>query len=272
MRDAGPSTPSNYRARKRFGQHFLHDPKIIQRIVDAIAPKPGERLVEIGPGRGAITKPLLQRAGEMDAVELDRDLIPVLEAACEQDGVLRVHSGDILGIDLHSLRGTGERLRIVGNLPYNISTPLIFRLLEAKSCIEDMHFMLQKEVAERMTASPGTKIYGRLTVMLAAHCSVHRLFRVGPGAFKPPPRVDSVFVRIEPLQDPPFSIDDPEVFAKLVSHAFSQRRKTLRNAIRVFLDESDIRDLGLDPALRPEALAPADFAHLANLVSAKETK
>ena len=257
-----------HRARKRFGQHFLHDPSVVQRIVDAVAPKPGQRLVEIGPGRGAITLPLLQRAGEMEAIELDRDLIPMLEAACEQVGTLRIHSGDILDMDLGSLWQGGEKLRIVGNLPYNISTPLIFKLLDARSYIEDMHFMLQKEVAERITAKPGNKIYGRLTVMLAAHCSVRRLFRVGAGAFKPPPRVESVFVRIEPLTNPAFSIDDAGMFAKLVSHAFSQRRKTLRNAIRLFLDESDIRDVGLDPSLRPEALSPADFACLANRASA----
>jgi 16S rRNA (adenine1518-N6/adenine1519-N6)-dimethyltransferase len=259
-----------HRARKRFGQHFLHDPGVIQRIVDAIAPKPGQRLVEIGPGRGAITLPLLRRAGEMEAIELDRDLIPMLEADCEQVGVLRIHSGDFLDMDLGSFWQGGAKLRIVGNLPYNISTPLIFKLLDAKSYIEDMHFMLQKEVAERMTAEPGTKTYGRLTVMLAAHCSVRRLFRVGAGAFKPPPRVESVFVRIEPLTETVFSIEDAAMFAKLVSHAFSQRRKTLRNAIRLFLDERDIREVGLDPSLRPEALSPTDFARLANRVSAKK--
>lgn len=272
MRETSPKRPWDSRARKRFGQHFLHDPKVIQQIVDAVAPTPGQQLVEIGAGRGAITVPLLRRAGEMDAVELDRNLIPILEAACQQAGVLRVHSADILSIDLSSLCRDRNKLRLVGNLPYNISTPLIFRLLEAKSYIKDMHFMLQKEVAERMSASPGSKIYGRLTVMLAGHCRVRRLFSIGPGAFKPPPKVDSMFVRIEPLTSPPFPIDDPTLFAKLVTHAFSQRRKTLRNAIKIFLDQSEICDLGIDPGLRPEALAPVDFAQLSNRAGAKKTE
>jgi len=188
----------SHRPRKRFGQHFLHDPGIIQRIVDTIDASEGERVVEIGPGLGAITQRLLRRTGSLDAVELDRDLIPRLTATCAGLGELRIHQADALEFDFCTLAAAPEKLRIVGNLPYNVSTPLLFRLVEQRHCIQDMHFMLQKEVVERIAASPGSKRYGRLTIMLAIYFEAEPLFHIGPGAFNPPPRVDSAFLRLAP--------------------------------------------------------------------------
>jgi 16S rRNA (adenine1518-N6/adenine1519-N6)-dimethyltransferase len=252
----------SHRAKKRFGQHFLHDPGVIARILAAIDPRPGERLVEIGPGRGALTIPLLDRVGRLEAVELDRDVIPVLELAAAGHGELVIHQADALAFDFSALAGDAS-IRLVGNLPYNISTPLLFHLLAASTAVADMHFMLQKEVVDRMAAVPGTKAYGRLSVMLAAACRVEHLFDIGPGAFSPPPRVRSSFVRLTPWAEPPFPLGDPAGFAAIVREAFSKRRKTLRNALRGTLETDDILAAGCDPGARPETLAPADFARLA---------
>ncbi len=256
-----------HKARKRFGQNFLHDPYIIGRIVDSIAPEPDQHLVEIGPGQGAITKELLRAAGSMDAVELDRDLIGPLAQMCAGIGDLRIHSADVLKFDLCSLAPSGEQLRVVGNLPYNISTPILFHLLERSHCIRDMHFMLQKEVVLRMGSAPGNKQYGRLSVMLQAQCEVTHLFDIGPGAFNPPPKVDSAFVRLVPHPAPPFHIEDQKLFSQVVAQAFSQRRKTLRNSLRELLDASVMERLGIDPGLRAEQLEVADFVRLANAVA-----
>jgi len=254
-----------HRARKRFGQNFLHDQGIIQRIVDSIAPRPEEHLVEIGPGQGAITRELLSAAGSMDAVELDRDLVGPLAEMCTPLGDLRIHNADILKFDLCGLVPDGEQLRVVGNLPYNISTPILFHLLDRSHCIQDMHFMLQKEVVRRMSASPGNKQYGRLSVMLQARCQVNHLFDIGPGAFKPAPKVDSAFVRLEPLVTPRVQIEDQNYFAKMVAQAFSQRRKTLRNSLRKMVDSETIQKVGIDPGLRAEQLDVETFSHLANV-------
>lgn len=256
-----------HKARKRFGQNFLHDPYIIGRIVDSIAPRPNERMVEIGPGQGAITKELLRATGSMDAVELDRDLLAPLAAMCADIGDLRIHSADILRFDLCGLAPIGTKLRVVGNLPYNISTPILFHLLERSHCIQDMHFMLQKEVVTRMGASPGNKQYGRLSVMLQAQCRVTPLFEIGPGSFSPPPKVDSAFVRLDPYITPPVQIDDKRCFHQVVAQAFSQRRKTLRNSLRDLLEGALMERLGIDPGLRAEQLAVEDFAKLANAVA-----
>jgi 16S rRNA (adenine1518-N6/adenine1519-N6)-dimethyltransferase len=253
------------RARKRFGQHFLHDPGVLRRIVAAIDPRPEERIVEIGPGRGALTLPLLERCRRLEVIEIDRDLIPVLEASAAGKGELVVHAGDVLEIDIDKLRGAGSRLRVCGNLPYNISTPLLFHLLASRASIVDMHFMLQKEVVDRMVAPPGGKDYGRLTVMLAAACVATSLFRVGRGAFQPPPAVDSAVVRLVPHAADPFPLPEPARFARVVASAFSMRRKTLRNSLRGLVDEAGFDAAGVDAGRRPETLSPAEFARLAAL-------
>lgn len=251
------------RAKKRFGQHFLHDPGTIERIVRAVAPQPGDRLVEIGPGRGAITAPLLERTGAIDVVELDRDVLPTLEARCRGLGELRVHVEDALEFDLRALRGAGARLRLVGNLPYNISTPLLFRFVAQLDAIADMHFMLQREVVARMAARPGGKEYGRLTVMLAPWVRVEPLFDIGTGAFSPPPRVVSTFFALHPHAVPPFPLANPGAYARVVAAAFAQRRKTLRNSLAGLLDVERIAAAGVDPQARPETLPAERFAALA---------
>jgi len=251
------------RARKRFGQHFLHDPGVIARIVAAIDPKPGERVVEIGPGLGALTRPLLERCGRLEVIEIDRDVIPELRRHCAGAGELVVHAVDVLEMDIAALHGGGPLLRVCGNLPYNISTPLLFHLLASRDLIADMHFMLQKEVVDRMVAGPGGKIYGRLTVMLAAACRAQSLFRVGSGAFRPAPSVDSAVVRLVPHRSAPFPLPDRARFAAVVAAAFSMRRKTLRNSLRGLVTAEGFEATGIDAGRRPETLAPAEFALLA---------
>jgi 16S rRNA (adenine1518-N6/adenine1519-N6)-dimethyltransferase len=248
--------------RKRFGQHFLHDTAIINRIVDAIAPQVGDHLVEIGPGLGAITLPLLKRIPEIDVIEIDRDAIRELRLKTVNEQI-HIHEADVLKFDIATLRKDERLLRVVGNLPYNISTPLLFRLIEQRNHIRDMHFMLQKEVVDRMAAQPDSDAYGRLTVMLAPWVKVESLFDIGPGAFRPPPRVMSSIVRLTPHDTAPFTIVDQSVFARVVAAAFAQRRKTLRNALKSILPEAAIVRAGVDPNVRGETLAPATFAALA---------
>ena len=254
----------SHRARKRFGQNFLHDPGVIGRIVQAIAPSKQDHLVEIGPGQGAITDLLLPRVGRLDAVELDRDLVRLLEERYANQQHFRLHSADALKFDFCPLAEGNEKLRVVGNLPYNISTPLLFHLLENSHCIRDMHFMLQKEVVERMVAGPGGKTYGRLSVMLQIRCQVRMLFPIGPGAFQPPPKVDSAFVRLTPYPEPLHGVKDMETFGRLVTQAFSQRRKTLRNTLKGMVSPDIMLRCGVDPSSRAETLSPEDFACLAN--------
>ncbi len=263
MASAAPA----HRARKRFGQHFLHDPGVIARIVRAIAPQPGEALVEIGPGLGALTAPLLEVAGALTVIELDRDVIPRLREACSGNPALTVIQADALRVDYTDLarqRTEGRRLRLAGNLPYNISTPLLFHLLEHAAAIQDMHFMLQKEVVRRICAAPDTEDYGRLTVTLAARADAAELFTVGPGAFTPPPRVDSAVVRITP-RPAPFAIRDPARYDRLVTLAFGQRRKTLANALHGSVTAGAFAAAGVDPKARGETLSPEQFARLANV-------
>lgn len=256
----------SHKARKRFGQNFLHNPGIIRRIVSSINPRSDDRLVEIGPGQGAITKELLKAAGRLDAVELDRDLIEPLVQACANLGKLKIHCTDALRFDFHELAADGQPLRIVGNLPYNISTPILFHLLDQADCIEDMHFMLQKEVVDRMAARPGGKTYGKLSVMLQAKCEITHLFDIGPGAFRPAPKVDSAFVQLRPYPEPPVQIQDHALFKQLVTLAFAQRRKTLRNSLREIIDADSMQSLGIDPGLRAERLELEEFAALADAV------
>ena len=259
-----------HQARKRFGQHFLHDPGVIGRIVAAIAPQPQDRMVEIGPGLGALTLPLLERLHELHAVEIDRDAIRHLRETTLNDARLHIHSADVLKFSFAHIYESqpGTRLRLVGNLPYNISTPLLFHLIEQRELVLDMHFMLQKEVVDRMAAAPGSEHYGRLTVMLAPWVRVEPLFDIGPGAFRPPPRVVSTVVRLTPHEQP-LPLGNPRHFATVVGAAFSQRRKTLRNSLKAFLDTDEIVAAGIDPGLRAEVLSPAEFVALASRLSAK---
>lgn len=252
-----------HRARKRFGQNFLHDMGVIDRILRAIRPRAGERLVEIGPGQGALTEGLLDSGAHLDVVELDLDLIPILNSRFADRANFRLNQGDALKFDFSTLAEGPHSLRVVGNLPYNISTPLIFHLLEAADAIADMHFTLQKEVVDRLAAGAGDDAYGRLSVMVQYHCRVERLFDIPPGAFRPIPKVDSAFVRLVPHQTKPVEVDDPALLGRIVTQAFSQRRKTLRNALKGLLDEPAITAAGLDPALRPEQVDLAGFAALA---------
>jgi len=249
--------------RKRFGQHFLHDRAVIARIIDAIDPQADQHIVEIGPGLGALTYPLLERIPVLDAIEIDRDAIRELGARTTGGSTLRIHEGDVLKFDIGALRTDERPLRLVGNLPYNISTPLLFHLIAQRQHICDMHFMLQKEVVDRMAAQPDTHAYGRLTVMLAPWVHVESLFDIGPGAFRPPPRVVSSVARLTPHASAPFAIANADVFARVVAAAFAQRRKTLRNALKSLLPEAAILRAGVDPNARGETLSPATFAALA---------
>ena len=251
-------------AKKHLGQHFLHERRVVEKIVLAVDPKPGDRLVEIGPGQGAITFPLLQRHGSLTAIEFDRDLLAPLAAAAEGHGELTLLPGDVLGVDFTAL-AAGGRLRLVGNLPYNLSSPILFHALDHAAAIRDMHFMLQKEVVDRMAAPPGSKVYGRLSVMLQAYCSVTPLFSVPPGAFRPPPKVDSAVVRLVPRAPEDIGVDDQARFAAVVRAAFGQRRKTLRNALSGVADAAAIEAAGLDPGDRAERIPVEGFVRLANL-------
>ncbi len=254
--------------RKRFGQHFLTDAHYVARIVDAIDPRPGDNVVEIGPGLGALTGALVLRAQRIAAIEIDRDLAARLRTRFTVEQ-LALHETDALAFDFATL---GGELRVVGNLPYNISSPLLFYLATFEERLRDVHVMLQREVVARMTAAPGTADYGRLTVMLQARFAIARLFTVPPGAFRPPPKVESAVARLVPLRAARPRIGDEALFARIVAAAFGQRRKTLRNALASIADEDALRASGVDPAARGETLSVADFVRLANdIASSRET-
>jgi len=254
-------------AKKQLGQHFLADAHYVEKIVLAVNPKPGERLVEIGPGQGAITFPLLRRHPQLTVIEFDRDLIAPLTAAAAPLGELGIVHRDVLQVDFTELAG-GSPIRLVGNLPYNISSPILFHALDHATAISDMTFMLQKEVVDRMAAAPGSKVYGRLSVMLQAWCEVTSLFVVPPGAFRPPPKVDSAVVRLVPRDPATVGIIDPKHFADVVRAAFGQRRKTLRNALNGVVDEAGFAAAGVRSDARAEQLQVADFIALANATAA----
>ena len=250
-------------ARRRFGQNFLVSPGIIYKIVEAIAPRAGDTVVEIGPGLGAITGPLLERIDHLHVVEIDRDLIARLANRFAPER-LSIHEGDALEFDFGALKGHGP-LKLVGNLPYNISSPLLFHLVRFAPLVYDMHFMLQKEVVDRMVAEPGSKDFGRLSVMLQYHYYMERMFIVPPGAFSPAPKVDSAIVRMIPNPvGTGEQTKDPVLFARVVTAAFSQRRKMLRNTLREFISEADLAALGITPTARAEDVAVADYVRLAN--------
>ena len=259
-------------AKKHLGQNFLHDHGVIANIVLAINPQPGDAIVEIGPGQGALTFPLLKKHGALTAIEFDRDLHAPLQAAAQAHGTLHLIEGDVLGVDFSALaaqRGDAHgQIRLVGNLPYNLSSPILFHALDHAAAIRDMHFMLQKEVVERMAAGPGSKVYGRLSVMLQAYCAVTPLFIVPPGAFKPAPKVDSAVVRLVPKPQAAIGVAYPPSFANVVRAAFGQRRKTLRNALQGVADSAHIEAAGLRPDARAEQVEVAGFVRLANLLAA----
>jgi 16S rRNA (adenine1518-N6/adenine1519-N6)-dimethyltransferase len=244
--------------RKRFGQHFLHDRGVIGKIVAAVDPRPDDAVVEIGPGGGALTGPLLERVARLEAVEIDRDLAARLAAEHPR---LVLHVGDVLRFDFAQLPAG---VRVVGNLPYNVSTPLLFRLVEVADRIRDAHLMLQKEVVDRMVAAPSTAAYGRLSVMLQYRFAMRKLFDVKPGAFRPPPKVDSAVVRLLPRPTAGLYANDPATLGRVVAAAFTKRRKTLRNALAGVVDEERLRALGIDPGLRPENLGVAEYVAIAN--------
>ncbi len=255
-----------HQPRKRFGQNFLQDTRVVERMLQWANPQPGQHWLEIGPGQGALTLPLLQRAGALTAIELDRDLITPLKLKAERHGQLHIVQADALKTDICALRPDTAPWHVIGNLPYNISTPLIFHLLAQLDCIADMHFMLQKEVVERLTAQPGSKAWGRLSVMVQMQCEAEFLFEVRPEAFYPPPKVDSAIValrpRAEPLADGPLLQRVEQVAAA----AFNQRRKTLRNNLRQMLSAEAMQAAGIDPGLRPEQLGLEDYLTLARLL------
>ncbi len=250
--------------RKRFGQNFLTDKNIIFKIINAVNPKPSETLLEIGPGFGALTLPLLETCKKLYAVELDRDVIPHLKISAESVGELILHEGDVLKFKFQDLFSNLQKIRCIGNLPYNISSPLIFHLLEQREWIYDMHFMLQKEMVNRIVAKPGSKEYGRISVMVQYFCKVEKLFIVKPTAFNPPPKVDSAIIRLKPHEKLPVIADDEKNFADLVRDAFNQRRKTIANSLKKYITSEKLRELDIDPKIRAEELSVADFVRMAN--------
>ena len=255
-----------HRPRKRFGQNFLHDQLIIDRMVKSISPQPGDHIVEIGPGEGALTCPLLKQNGSLTAIELDRDLVPRLEEKCRNLGDLKIYQADAMKFDFEQLTNDQCKLRIIGNLPYNISTPILFHLASYAGIIQDVHVLLQKEVAKRINASPGNKDYGRLSVMMQYTFATELLFDVAPGAFRPAPKVTSTYIKLTPHSSPIVSLDNPDALSQIVTTAFSQRRKTLRNCLRNLLDSEQIENAGIDPGRRPETLSLKEFADLANML------
>ncbi len=258
------SQPTRHRARKRFGQNFLTDRSVIDRIVTAIQPRREDRLIEIGPGQGALTEPLLQHCPSLTVIELDRDLAARLEDWHSRYPGLEIIQGDALRIDFSRFTDTPHSLRVVGNLPYNISTPLLFHLLKYHHLLQDMHFMLQKEVVDRLAAAPGDPHYGRLGIMVQYFCQVAPLIDVPPHSFRPAPKVDSAVVRLAPHRQLPWPCEAPELLARLVNTCFQQRRKTLRNSLRHWVADDQLEALDVDLKARPETLAIADFVALAN--------
>ena len=258
----------NHTPVKRFGQHFLNDISVLERIIKVFAAKPTDRVIEIGPGTGALTELLLEQLPHLTAIELDRNLIDLLlqKFASTRFGELNVIQSDVLDVDFNGIKTQtqeNQKLRLIGNLPYNISTPLIFHLLDHIELFEDMVFMLQKEVADRLAASPGSKNYGRLTVMTAIHLESRCLFDVPPSSFTPPPKVNSTVIRLRP-RPTAFSLDDPHKFGEIVAAGFSQRRKTIRNGLKGMVGDQQFEQVGIDPKARSETIAVHKWVELAN--------
>ena len=256
--------------RKSLGQNFLHQRGVISSIIDAIRPGPEDVVVEIGPGRGALTFPLLDRVRQLHVVEIDTALAAHWDSVADKRSNLIVHRADVLSFDIEGEIGTRCRVRVVGNLPYNISSPILFHLLRQAEHIIDMHLMFQLEVARRLVSEPGSKQYGRLSVMVQQRCDVSKILRVAPGAFVPVPKVDSAVVRLVPLQQPAVPATDEDDFALLVRAAFSQRRKTLRNSLGGILEEAAIRQAGVAADNRAEQLGVEDFVALTQAYTAQK--
>lgn len=259
-----PGYSQGHTMKKRFGQNFLQDPHVIDAIVAAIDPQADDNLIEIGPGQGALTGPLIAQVNAMQVIELDRDLIPYLLASFAVSNKLTIHQGDALRFDYHQLVKPGHKLRLVGNLPYNISTPLLFQLIHYADDIQDMHFMLQKEVVDRLAAGVGEDAYGRLGIMIQYHCEVDPMFDVPPEAFDPPPKVTSAIVRLTPRKQPVTQADDIKLLGRVVTEAFNQRRKTLRNALKQLVSDEDLQACNIDPQQRPENIALDAYVRLTN--------
>ena len=253
-----------HKARKRFGQNFLEDDNVINNIVHAIAPQMGDNMVEIGPGLAALTRFLLPACQKLHVVELDRDLAARLPNTLAGLGELHLHQADALNFDFAQLASIEHPLRIVGNLPYNISTPLIFHLLSFSHIVKDMTFMLQKEVVDRLAGEPATADYGRLSVMVQYRCQVDWLLDVPPEAFNPPPKVQSAVVRLTPWQNSPYNCQNETLLQHIVSTAFNQRRKTLRNCLKGLAEDADFIAVDIDPSLRAEVLSVQQFVQLTN--------
>lgn len=262
------STGTSHQARKRFGQNFLHDQQIIDRIIREIAPDGDDHLLEIGPGQGALTKQLARSGARLDCVELDRDLADHLRHQYRDYDNVHIHQQDILKFDIEQI-ATGERpIRVIGNLPYNISTPVLFHLLKFYPLIADMSFMLQLEVVERMSASVGDKSYGRLSLMLQYYCAAEKLFNVPPQAFNPQPKVNSAIVRLSPHAELPLPARDVEQLKLVVRTAFNQRRKTLKNSLKTLISDETLASLAIDSTLRPENFSLADYVKISDAISA----
>jgi 16S rRNA (adenine1518-N6/adenine1519-N6)-dimethyltransferase len=251
-------------ARKRFGQHFLVDQNILRKIISAISPKQNEHFLEIGPGTAALTEHLLPHVGQLDLVEIDRDLAALLEQQYQQDPRVHIYCADALFFDLSRIASKQHPIRVAGNLPYNISTPLIFKLLEQRELVKDMHFLLQKEVVDRLTAKLHSADYSRLSVMAQYYCDCTALFRVSAQSFNPPPQVESAVVRLVPFVTQPFLAENERIFAKIVKEAFTYRRKTLANALKSMVKKEVLQQAGIDPSLRPQDLTVEEYVRISN--------
>lgn len=257
---------NSHTPRKRFGQNFLQSDTVILKIIGALRLKSTDHLLEIGPGLGALTSHLLQGSGRLDCVEIDRDLAQELSNQFSQDPKFHLYVADALKFDLNTLEVPSKTLRIVGNLPYNITTPLLFHLLKRCDLIQDMHFMLQKEVVDRLTASPNSKAFGKLTLMVQYFCRTESLFSVPPNAFYPAPKVDSMVIRLVPYSTPPFKVNNFKLFEQICAAAFNQRRKMLSNSLKAYLSIEDFHQLDLDPKKRPEQLSLEQWVMLCNKI------
>ncbi len=260
----------NHKARKRFGQNFLQDQAIIDEIMANIQLQSDEHAVEIGPGMGALTRWILETGCQLDVIELDRDLVNLLKDRFRRFLQLNIHSADALQFDFSALKQSERKLRLIGNLPYNISSPLLFHLMSQIESVEDMHFMLQKEVVDRMCASPGCKQYGRLSIMIQYYCQAERVCVVPPESFDPAPKVMSAVIKLTPHPVTPVEVDNISHLNYVVTTAFSQRRKTIRNSLKKIISEEQIISLDIDPGLRAESLSLSDFARLSQFIDQQD--